>query len=189
MAYENHNVSSLLQTKAQRAPRTESRPATREKARVDSAAAKWTKAALVGALGSLTMFVIIMAAIGSGIAPFNSPPSAAFLEYFGLNVGPLALMVHFGYGVFWSIVLVALFREKITVIKGNFLALALWLFMMVVYSPLMGWGLFGFEPAAQLPSNHPLYLNSGPQYLVATLLLHVIYGSIIGWLNPKWIKS
>ena len=134
------------------------------------------------------MYVIIVAAIGSGLAPFNLPPSAAFLEYFGLNIGRLALLVHFGYGALWSLVLVGLFQEKTTVLKGNLLALVLWLVMMIGYGPSMGWGFFGAGSAAQLPSNHPLYLAPGPKYVIATLLLHLVYGTIIGWLNPAWIN-
>lgn len=39
---------------------------------------KWLKAATVGALGSLVMFLLLMLGIhGTGIAPFNLPPSAA----------------------------------------------------------------------------------------------------------------
>lgn len=46
---------------------------------------KWIKAGTIGALGSLVMFALIMF---GGIAPFNLPPSAAFLEKLGINVGP-----------------------------------------------------------------------------------------------------
>lgn len=50
---------------------------------------KWIKAGTIGALGSLVMFALIMFGIhGAGIAPFNLPPSAAFLEKLGINVGP-----------------------------------------------------------------------------------------------------
>jgi hypothetical protein len=61
--------------------------------------------------------------------------------------------------------------------------------MMVVYSPLIGWGLFGFGGAGhQLAPSDPLYLGSPVKYVMATLVLHLIYGSIIGWLNPAWIR-
>lgn len=151
---------------------------------------RWIKSATVGALGSLIMFLIMIWAIQvSGIAPFNMPPSAAFLEVLGLNVGPLALLTHFGYGAFWSMVLVYLFGTDTSTGKGIGLALGLWLFMMVVYSPIIGWGLFGFGDAGQLPADHPLYLEPGPKYLVATLVLHLVYGTVIGWLNPRWIEA
>jgi hypothetical protein len=151
---------------------------------------KWLKAALVGALGSLVMFGLMMLGIhGTGIAPFNLPPSAAFLEQLGLNVGPLPLLVHFGYGATWSMVLIALYGSDTDVRAGLTLAVALWLFMMLVYSPLIGWGVFGFGGAAHgLSPDNPLYLGSPVRYLGATLLLHLIYGAIIGGLTPAWVE-
>lgn len=151
---------------------------------------RWIKAATIGALGSLVMFVLIMFGIhGAGIAPFNLPPSAAFLEKLGLNAGPLPLLVHFGYGATWSLVLVALYRRDTDLGKGLGLATALWLVMMVAYSPLIGWGVFGFGAAGhQLSPTDPLYLGSPVKYVAATFVLHLIYGSIIGGLNPAWIS-
>lgn len=152
---------------------------------------KWLKAAAVGALGSLVMFALIMFGIhGAGIAPFNLPPSAAFLEKIGLNVGPLPLLVHFGYGATWSLVLVGLYGRETSVGKGLGLAVGLWLIMMVAYSPMIGWGVFGVGGAGhELPPADPLYLGSPVKYVVATLVLHLIYGGIIGGLNPAWISS
>lgn len=152
---------------------------------------KWIKSAAIGALGSLVMFLLMMFAIhGAGIAPFNLPPSAAFLEQLGLNVGPLPLLVHFGYGATWSMLLVALYGTDTNVRRGVYLAVALWLFMMVVYSPIIGWGVFGFGGSGHtLATDHPLHLGAPVKYLVATLVLHLIYGSIIGGLNPVWIQS
>ena len=151
----------------------------------------WVKSAVVGALGSLVMFLLMMLGIhGTGIAPFNLPPSAAFLEQIGLNAGPLPLLVHFGYGATWSLLLVALYGTDTTVWRGILLAMGLWLFMMLVYSPLIGWGVFGVGGSGQtLSPSDPLYLGSPVKYVVATLLLHLIYGAIIGGLNPVWIRS
>lgn len=152
---------------------------------------KWVKATLVGVLGSLVMFLLLMLGIhGTGIAPFNLPPSAAFLEQMGLNVGPLPLLVHFGYGATWSVVLVALYGANTSVRRGLALATGLWLFMMLVYSPLIGWGVFGVGGTGHtLSPDNPLYLGSPVKYIVATLILHLIYGAIIGGLNPAWIRS
>lgn len=149
---------------------------------------KWLKAALIGALGSLVMFVVLFLGIHvTGMAPFNVPPSAAFLETLGLNVGPLPLVVHFGYGATWSIVLVGLYGAAVNAKRGIGLALALWGFMMIVYSPIIGWGFFGFGgPNHGLDPSHALYLGSGVKYVGATLVLHLIYGGIIGWGNATW---
>lgn len=131
------------------------------------------------------MFILMQTALSTGMAPFNVPPSAAFLISFGLPAKPLALIGHFLYGAFWSIVLVALFKKGTTIAKGIFLSLLLWLIMMLVFSPMIGWGVFGVgeSPAVE---GEPLYLEPGPKYIVATLLLHLLYGLTIGWLNPAW---
>ncbi len=60
--------------------------------------------------------------------------------------------------------------------------------MMLVYSPIIGWGVFGFGGVGlRLPADDPLYLGSSVNYLGITLGLHLIYGTIIGTLNPAWI--
>lgn len=148
---------------------------------------KWFKVAVVGALGSLLMFLLMMFGIhGAGIAPFNLPPSAAFMERLGLNAGPLPLVVHFGYGATWSLVLVAWFGADTNVWRGVLLATGLWLFMMLVYSPVIGWGVFGFGGAEYEPGNI-LHLGSPVKYIVTTLILHLLYGAIIGGLNSAWL--
>lgn len=111
------------------------------------------------------------------------------MESLGWNVGPLAFALHFGYGALWSMILVSLFGRETDASKGIGLALALWLIMMVVYSPFIGWGLFGFGPASQLPAGHPLHLAPGPLYLTLTLAQHLVYGGMIGWLNPLWLRQ
>lgn len=150
---------------------------------------KWVKAATVGALGSLVMFAIMYVGIHvTGIAPFNMPPSAAFLESLDLNVGPLPLLVHFGYGASWSLWLVVYTKSNVDLKAGLTLAVGLWAFMMLVYSPIIGWGIFGFGgPGHTLPPENPLYLGSPVKYLGVTLGMHLIYGTIIGTLNPAWI--
>jgi len=150
---------------------------------------KWIKAILTGFLGSLIMFLLMMLGIyGTGIAPFNVPPSAAFLIKLGLPAKPLALIVHFGYGAFWSLLLVYLYKEQTNIKKGLGLALVAWLIMMVIYSPIIGWGFFGFGGASALNPTNPLFLEAGPKYLISTLVLHLIFGAVIGWINPKWIR-
>lgn len=149
---------------------------------------KWIQAALIGALGSLLMFILMMTSIhGLQAAPFNQPPSAAFLDMLGMKIGPLPLLVHFGYGIFWSLALVGVFQERTTLMKGLGLATALWLFMMLVYSPLIGWGVFGIGGSGhQLNPSDPLYIGSSMKYIIATFVLHLIYGATIGGLNA-WL--
>lgn len=80
------------------------------------------------------------------------------------------------------------FKENTDVKKGLGISLAAWLIMMLLYSPIIGWGIFGFRDAHTLAASNPLYLEAGPKYLIVTLILHIIFGLIIGWLNPKWVE-
>ena len=149
---------------------------------------QWVKAGAVGALGSLIIFIVMFVGIHvTGVAPFNMPPSAAFLETVGLPTQPLALILHFVYGIAWGIILLALFREKTDVWRGIGLAVIVqWLVLMqLIFSPIIGWGVFGVQ-AGSMPADAALALNSMPKYIVLTLVLHLIYGALNGWLIPKW---
>lgn len=148
---------------------------------------KWIKAAIVGALAALIMFLCMQALVVVGIAPFNTPPSAAFLISVDMPPEPLAAIGHFLYGMLWSMVLVGIYGPRTSIGKGLTLSLLLWLVMMVVYTPVIGWGLFGFGGEGQaLPADHPLHLSDPITYVIATLVIHLIYGAIIGGLNPAW---
>ena len=150
---------------------------------------KWLKAAIVGALAGLIMFILLAVATRSGAAPINVPPSAAFVKSMGLPPKPLAIFVHFGYAILGSIVLVALFGRRTNILRGVGLALVLWLILMLIYSPVIGWGIFGFGgPNHELPSQAPLYIRAAGPYVAGTLLLHAIYGLILGWLDSRWIN-
>lgn len=149
---------------------------------------KWVKAFIVGLAGALVMFVFMFVGIKvTGFAPFEMPPSQAFLKSMGIPPKPLGLFAHFGYGGFFSVVLVWLFRNRVTLGKGIGLSLVLWLGMMLGYSPLIGWGVFGINGTRETLAP-ALQLSSVPKYIVMTLVLHLIYGLIIGWLNPLWIQ-
>jgi len=151
---------------------------------------QYFKAAVSGAVAALAMFIVIAVLIQTGNAPFNLPPSQAFLDRIGLPPQPLGLIVHFGYGIVWSIILVAIMGRQVRIRHGIGLSLLLWLIMMVVYSPVIGWGFFGFAaPAHEFPADHPRHLGSSIMYLVGALVLHLIYGLTMGWINAKWIGS
>lgn len=150
----------------------------------------WVKAGTAGFLAALVMFAFIYVGINvTGIAPFQVPPSAAFIvKVLGIapaTAKPLGLVVHFGYGIFWSIVLLALFWDHTTVGKGIGLSIFLWLLMMLALSPVIGWGFFGFGGSGV--EREVLQLGSGAKYVLITLVLHLIYGAIIGWVNSRWV--
>lgn len=148
-----------------------------------------SRVALAGIIASLGMFLFIF--LGTSLtntAPFNVPPSAAFLYNLGVESIVYALILHFSYGTFWSFVLVYTFEDDVTISKALILSMILWFFMMIVYSPLIGWGIFGFGYADNLSPDHPLFLEKGMMYAVMTLAVHLVYGWILGFLNSRWIE-
>lgn len=152
---------------------------------------QWIKAGAVGALGSLVILVVMGIGIhGTGAAPFNLPPSAAFLKALGIAPQPLAVLLHFTYGIAWAMILWAVFRDKTDIWRGIGVAVVVkWLVLMqLIYSPIIGWGPFGSN-AGTLPADAPSALTSTGAYVVMTLVLHVVYGALNGWLIPRWIGT
>lgn len=116
---------------------------------------------LVMVLGTLT-----------GLSPMPEPiPVALTKMVFGAMEQPLliaiGLVAHFLYGGIASIVFANLFRRAIGPWSGLGYAVLLWLVMQIVFLPMLGWGLFGS--------------NITPSIAVATLILHLIYGGVLGW--------
>ncbi len=76
---------------------------------------------------------------------------------------------HFAIGsIAWGIAYVVLepVLPGAAVVKGLLFAVIAWLAMMIVFMPLAGQGFFG--------------LKEGPPAVVATLVLHLVYGAVLG---------
>lgn len=87
---------------------------------------------------------------------------------------PLGWIGHFLLGtVVWGIVYAALQASLpgAPVVKGVIFGALAWLAMMIIFMPLAGHGLFA--------------LSLGPQATVATLVLHLIYGAVLGGVYAK----
>lgn len=82
----------------------------------------------------------------------------------------LAIISHLGYGGIWSAIWAAIV-QKITVLKGILLGILLWFIMYIVVLPLIGWGFFG--------------AGITPQIAIATFILHLVYGLLVGWLVDR----
>lgn len=63
-------------------------------------------------------------------------------------------------------VLLARFTRTVTVLKGASLGVVLWLLMQLGILPVLGWGIFGTTVT--------------PKIAVATLVLHLVYGVVLG---------
>ncbi len=149
---------------------------------------KWIKVIVCGILATLAMDISMNALMYLfGLAPTNIHPAAAFLFNLGIESSTLSTTLHYSYGTLWALVFVYAFEDDLTVKRGLQLAMVLWLFMMLVYSPIIGWGFFGFGNAGLLKPSHPLYMNSTLSYLTVTFTVHVFYGLTLGIVSKTWI--
>lgn len=147
---------------------------------------KWVKTIFIGILATFAMDIsmkVLMPTVG--LMPTNIHPAAAFLYNLGIQSEVLSLILHYCYGTLWALVFVYAFEQNFSVQKAIGLSLILWLFMMMVYSPVIGWGFFGMGNAQLLDDLHPLYLSSTIEYLAMTVSVHIIYGSTLGILAKK----
>ena len=136
-----------------------------------------------GLVATLAMSIVMVIGFVTGVSPMPKPiPAAIVGKVVGGVLGGgiphpaiivLAVASHFAYGGFWGAVLAALTRP-VTLWKGLGLGIFLWLLMGMVALPFLGWGLFG--------------LGITPQIVVATLVLHLVYGATLGLLMD-WQKK
>jgi hypothetical protein len=132
-----------------------------------------------GVVATLAMSALMILGVVAGLSPMPSPiPAAIVNKGLGLlGVGlpmplimPLAAVAHLSYGGVWGAVLAALTRP-VTIWKGIGLGIFLWFIMQIVVLPLLGWGFFG--------------VSITPRIAVATLILHLVYGTVLGWLMDR----
>lgn len=130
------------------------------------------KALGVGLVNGVLLSTIMVPAFKSGLAPMPEQPSLAFAETIMGHTLPLpvGLLFHLVYVMFWSVAFVALFRPRLTFLNALWLALALWLVAMIVFFPIVGWGLFG--------------LAISPKLIVAALVPHLLFAVFL-WVGCR----
>lgn len=140
-----------------------------------SAKPSWPKAIGIGIAVSVLTAIVMVALLKAGISPFPKPPSLAFAEtLLGRTLPmPVGLLFHTAYVTFWSVVFVRYFPRK-TLLTALGLAAVLWGVILVVFFPLVGWGLAG--------------LAIGPQLIPASALPHLLFGLLL-WGLDRYIAK
>ncbi|MFQ5899895.1 MAG: hypothetical protein ACE5JN_16850, partial [Candidatus Methylomirabilia bacterium] len=112
----------------------------------------------------------------TGVAPMPEPiPKAIVTTILGKGVPiPLVMLLaagsHLVYGGIWAALMTQV-TNRVTIGKGLGLGVALWLLMQLAVLPFIGWGPFGSAITTKIA--------------VATLVLHFIYGGLVGWLVDR----
>ncbi len=121
------------------------------------------KALGIGVLTAVLLSAVMVPAFKFGIAPMPKPPSLAFAQVLlGPNVPlPVGLLFHVAYVTFWALAYVVGFRAQLSILNALGLGLALWVVILVVFFPIIGWGFFG--------------LGISPKLIPASLVPHVLF--------------
>ena len=121
------------------------------------------KAIGIGIVTAVLLSAVMVPALRLGISPLPKPLGLAFAE---ILLGqplplPVGLLFHVVYVTFWAVLYVTLFRHALTFGNALLLGLFLWLLVLVVFFPIVGWGFLG--------------LAVGPQLIVASLVAHLLF--------------
>jgi len=122
-----------------------------------------------GFIATLVLSVIMVLKASLGLLPnLNVPEMLAGM----MGASPIAgWIAHFVIGtIFWGLLFVAVphvTRSRNFLIKGTAFGVVAWVAMMLIIMPMAGAGLFG--------------LGLGPAAPVMTLILHVVFGVVLGY--------
>ncbi|TFH87472.1 hypothetical protein EQG41_05135 [Billgrantia azerbaijanica] len=135
----------------------------------------WLRSIGIGIAVSALTAIVMVALLKAGVSPFPQPPSLAFAEtLLGRSLPlPVGLLFHTAYVTFWSVVFVRYFPRK-TLLTALGLSAALWAVILVVFFPVVGWGLAG--------------LAIGPQLILASALPHLLFGLLLWGLDRYFGK-
>lgn len=130
----------------------------------------WPRAIGIGVAVSVITALVMMALTRAGVSPFPQPPSLAFAEVLlGRSLPlPVGLLFHTVYVTFWSVIFVRYFPRK-SLLTALGLAFVLWLVILIVFFPIMGWGLAG--------------LDISPKLVFASALPHLLFGLLLWGLD------
>lgn len=103
------------------------------------------KAIGVGIATAVLLSIVMVAGLKTGISPLPKPLGLAFAEtVLGTKLPlPVGLLFHVAWVTFFSVLYVWLYRYEMTFKHALILAVGLWLLVLVVFFPVVGWGFFG----------------------------------------------
>ncbi|GMR17450.1 MAG: hypothetical protein BMS9Abin32_557 [Gammaproteobacteria bacterium] len=132
-----------------------------------------SKGIIAGLVATLVLSLIMVAKGMMGLMPgLNVIAMLSTMMHAGPAVGWIA---HFMIGALvWGLGFVALSKflpGSSSLVQGISFGIAAWLMMMLLVMPMAGAGLFGLKMGAMAP--------------ILTLMLHVIYGAVLGGVFGK----
>lgn len=136
---------------------------------------------IAGFIATVVLSILMIMKKITGVMPQMNPIADLVLilqNLSGLSVMPVfAWILHFFIGtVVWGGIFALLYTKLPggNVIKGIVLGVGAWLLMMLTVEPLAGHGIFGLQTSPVIP--------------VMSMMLHIIYGAILGVVYGKLSK-
>lgn len=140
-------------------------------------AREWGKALALGIANGIALSVIMVTMMKLGASPLPKPLGLAFAETLAGRALPLpvGLLFHLAYVTFWSMAFVAFFRNSLTLRNALLLAIVLWIGVLVVFFPFVGWRILG--------------LGVGPQLIVGAFVPHLLFGLFLWGLTRVFFTN
>lgn len=133
----------------------------------------WPRAVGIGVLVSIITAAVMLALTSAGLSPFPKPPSLAFAEtVLGRSLPlPVGLLFHTVYVTFWSVTFVRYFPRR-DVWTALALAAVLWLVILAVFFPVVGWGFAG--------------VSVSPRLIPTSFVPHLLFGLLL-WALDRYL--
>lgn len=137
----------------------------------------WGRSLVLGIINAILLSAVMVPASKTGVSPLPEPPSLAFAEtLFGRPLPlPVGLLFHVAYVTFWSVVFVAMAYPRLTLVRALGLSIILWVVVLVVFFPFIGWGFLG--------------LGVSPKLIIASLVPHVLFAVFLWGLGRLMFKG
>ena len=129
------------------------------------------KTVVIGLITAAVTAGMMFLAVKSGVSPLPKPLGLAFVETI-LGHGapmPVGFLFHAAWVTAFTLVYVLLFRDSLTFARAFWLAFLLWLSVLAIFFPLVGWGFFG--------------LGIGPRMIVASAVPHLVFALLVWGLS------
>ena len=131
----------------------------------------YAKAIGVGVVTAVILSLVMVPAFKAGISPLPKPLGLAFAQLILGEVPlPVGLLFHIVYVTFWSVVYIVVFKQR-TFQNALWLALGLWLAVLVFFFPVVGGGFLG--------------VAVGPKIIVASLVPHVLFAIVLWGISRR----
>jgi len=133
----------------------------------------WAKAVGVGIGVSVFTAAFMVATIKAGLSPLPKSLGLAFAEtVVGRDLPlPVGLLFHIVWTTAFSVLYVVMFRDALTFMRALGLGIVLWLFVLVFFFPVVGWGFLG--------------LGVSPKMIVGAAIPHLLF-AIFLWGLCQW---